>query len=90
MVHVPAKLRENTPMRFGVTVRKLNVTDRQTDRRTDRGHCNISYPRAYGVAGDKKLKMLYHQNFILYIKQNKRPVGLIAPPFKINFLATKY
>ena len=32
MVHVPAKYRENTAMRFRVTVRKLNVTDRQTDR----------------------------------------------------------
>ena len=42
-------------MRFLVTVRKLNVTDRQTDRRTDRrtdrqtdgrtgGRCNISRP----------------------------------------------
>ena len=28
MVHVPAKFRENTSMRFWVTVRKLNVTDR--------------------------------------------------------------
>ena len=36
MVHVPAKFRENTSMRFWVTVRKLNVTDRQTDRQTDR------------------------------------------------------
>ena len=31
LVHVPAKFRENTAMRFWVTVRKLNVTDRQTD-----------------------------------------------------------
>ena len=31
MVHVPAKIRENTAMHFRVTVRKLNVTDRQTD-----------------------------------------------------------
>ena len=28
MVHIPAKFRENTSMRF--RVRKLNVTDRQT------------------------------------------------------------
>ena len=33
MVHVPAKFRENTAMRFWVTVQKLNVTDRQTDER---------------------------------------------------------
>ena len=31
MVHVPAKFRENTSMRFRVTVRKLNVTDGRTD-----------------------------------------------------------
>ena len=36
MVHVPAKFRENTSMRFRVTVRKLNATDRQKDRQTDR------------------------------------------------------
>ena len=35
MVHVPAKFRENTSMRFRVTVRKLNVTDKQTDGQTD-------------------------------------------------------
>ena len=48
MVHVPAKFRENTAMRFWVTVRKLNVTDgrtdRWTDRQTDGGRCNISRP----------------------------------------------
>ena len=46
LVHVPAKFRENTAMRFWVTVRKLNVTDRQTDGQTDRrtGRCNISRP----------------------------------------------
>ena len=44
MVHVPAKFRENTSMRFRVTVQKLNVTNGQTDRQTDRGHCNISHP----------------------------------------------
>ena len=37
MVHVPAKFREDTLMRFQVTVRKLNVTDGQTDRQTDGG-----------------------------------------------------
>ena len=52
MVHIPAKFRENTSMRFRVTVRKLNVTDGQTDGLTG-GHCNISRPRAYGAAGDK-------------------------------------
>ena len=35
LVHVPAKFRENTAMRFWVTVRKLNVMDRRTDRQTD-------------------------------------------------------
>ena len=37
MVHVPAKFRENTLMRFRVTVRKLNVTDGSMDVRTDGG-----------------------------------------------------
>ena len=46
MVHIPAKFRENTSMRFRVTVRKLNVTDGWTDG------CNISHPRTYGAAGD--------------------------------------
>ena len=49
MVHIPAKFRENTAMRFRVTVRKLNMTDRQSDGRADRqmegrGRCNISRP----------------------------------------------
>ena len=35
MVHVPAKFRENTSMRFQVAVRKLNMTDRQMDGQTD-------------------------------------------------------
>ena len=56
MVHIPAKFRENTSMRFRVTVRKLNVTDRWTDRRTDGGRCNISRPRAYSAPGDNKAK----------------------------------
>ena len=51
LVHIPAKFRENIAMRFWVTVRKLNVTDRQTDRRTDGGRCNISRPQAYGASG---------------------------------------
>ena len=37
MVHVPAKFRENTAMRFRVTVRKLNVTDGRTDRKMGGG-----------------------------------------------------
>ena len=48
MVHIPARFRENTSMRVRVTIRKLNVMDRQMDGRTDRrmdgGHCNISRP----------------------------------------------
>ena len=49
MVHVPAKFRENTSMRFRVTVRKLNVTDRQTD---GRGALQYLPSRAFGAAGD--------------------------------------
>ena len=56
MVHVPAKFRENTSMRFLVTVRKLNVTDRQTDGQTDRqkdgGALQYLPSRAFGAAGD--------------------------------------
>ena len=42
MVHVPAKFRENTTIRFRVTVRKLNVTDGWTG-----SVAIISRPRAY-------------------------------------------
>ena len=53
LVHVPAKFRENTAMRFWVTVRKLNVTDRRTDRQTDgRGALQYLPSRASGAAGD--------------------------------------
>ena len=62
MVHVPAKFRENTSMRFRVTVRKLNMTDRRTDGRTDGGRCNIFRPRAYGTAGDKNTYLCYFLN----------------------------
>ena len=53
MVHVPAKFRENTSMRFWATVRKLNVTDRQTYIQTDRrGALQYLPSRAFGAAGD--------------------------------------
>ena len=50
MVHIPAKFRENTSMRFRVTVQKLNVTDGQA----------LQYLpfRAFGAAGDNKLILL--------------------------------
>ena len=60
MVHVCAKFRENTSMRFCVTVRKLNMTDRRTDRQTDgrtdrqtdgRGALQYLPSRAFGAAG---------------------------------------
>ena len=61
MVHVPAKFRENTSMRFWVTVRKLNVTDRrtdgQTDGQTDGGRCNISRP---GPSAPREIKREPH------------------------------
>ena len=50
MVHVPAKFRENTAMRFRVTVRKLNVMDGRTDERVAFQYLPS---RAFGVAGDK-------------------------------------
>ena len=56
LVHIPAKFRENTAMRFWVIVRKLNVTDRQTDGQTDgRGGVAISpVPGPTAPAGDNK------------------------------------
>ena len=38
----PVKFRENTAMRLRVTVRKLNVTDRQTDRHRQTDGISIS------------------------------------------------
>ena len=76
MVHVPAKFQKNTSMRFWVTVRKLNVTDRQTDRRTDRrtdrqtdgGRCNISFYFFNVENSIKRVKKNQHppppQNFL--------------------------
>ena len=55
LVHVPAKFRENTAMRFWATVRKLNVTDGQTDGRT--GGIAISpVPGPTAPAGDKAMR----------------------------------
>ena len=58
MVHILAeKFRENTAMHFWVTVQKLNVMDRQTDRRTDgrMGAFQNLPSLAFGAAGDNKL-----------------------------------
>ena len=60
MVHVCAKVGENTLMRFRVTVRKLNVTDRQMDGQGAGGGGGggggvvISPVPGFGTAGDKK------------------------------------
>ena len=54
MVYVSVKFRENTSMRFRVTVQKLNMTDRQTDRRMDGGALQYLPSRAFGVAGDNE------------------------------------
>ena len=32
---------------------------------------------------------IIHMGNMMIINFNKRPIGLIAPPFKINFLATE-
>ena len=55
MMHIPAKFRENAAMRFRVTVRKLNMTDRRTDRRTG-GRYNISRP--WPSAQDKNVSKI--------------------------------
>ena len=61
MVHIPAKFRENTSMRFLVTVRKLNMTDKQTD---GRGALQYLPSRAFGAAGDNKEKTIDNKFFI--------------------------
>ena len=67
LVHVPAKFRENTSMPFWVTVRKLNVTDRQTDRRTDRQtdgrRCNISSPGPSAPREIKIIRIIHNKPF---------------------------
>ena len=56
MVHVAAKFWENISMRFRVTVQKLNVTDRQTDRQTDgRGGGGRSYISRPGPSAPREI-----------------------------------
>ena len=57
MVHVPAKFRENTSMRFfsySAKTKRDGQTDGQTDRQTD-GRWALQYlpSRAFSAAGDK-------------------------------------
>ena len=56
MVHVLTKFRENTSMRFRVTVRKINVMNRRTDRQTDGRTGALQYlpSRAFGAAGQPR------------------------------------
>ena len=53
MVHIPAKFRQNTTMRFWVTVQKTK-RDGQTDRQTDGGAFQYLPSQAFGAAGDNK------------------------------------
>ena len=64
LVHVPATFRENTAMRFWVTVRKLNVTDGRTDRQTD-GVAISPVPGPTAPAGDNNGILLFHKLNIL-------------------------
>ena len=82
MVHVAAKFRENTSMRFRVTVQKLNVTDRQTDG----GRCTISHPRAYGAAGDNMEAMWILLSHCETIKCTgiQLKIGISYPKYEIN------
>ena len=66
MVHIPAKFRENTSMRFWVTVRKLNVTDGRTD---GRGALQYLPSRAFGAAGDKKEMKTNRESYIMHSMQ---------------------
>ena len=49
MVHLPATFRENTSMRFRVTVRKLNVTEGRTDGRGGGGALQYLPSQAFGL-----------------------------------------
>ena len=53
MVHVPGKSLENTAMRLQDTVRKQNVTDRQTG-----GTFQYLPSRAFGAVGDTNVQFL--------------------------------
>ena len=88
MVHVPAKFQENTAMHVRVTVRKLNVTDGQTDRRT--GVFQYFLSRAFGAAGDNKTprdarghrrrhgRLSTHQKYAFGGKPWKSPLVLVV------------
>ena len=39
------------PEKLTSKIMELNTKNRQTDRQTDGGRCNISRPRAYGAGG---------------------------------------
>ena len=53
LVHIPVKFRENTAMRFWVTVRKLNVTARRTDGRA------LQYLPSPGLRRRREIKMTF-------------------------------
>ena len=69
LVHVPAKFRENTAMRFRVTVRKLNVTDRQTDGGGGGG--GLQYLPSPGLRRRREIKTRSeHRNYVMKKYQN--------------------
>ena len=86
LVHVPAKFRENTAMRFWVTVQKLNVTDGQTDG-TDGGALQyLPSPGLRRRAGDNnKGKQFENQFFIYGPKCKKKIFGLFGGPWGGGF-----
>ena len=51
-MYVPEKFRENSAMRFWVTVRKLNVTDGRTD-----GRGALQYLPSPGLRRRREIKM---------------------------------
>ena len=72
LVHVPAKFRENTSMYFWVTVRKLNMTDGRTDRRTDgRGALQYLPSRASGAAPGPPAPREITSSFIFKTKETQ-------------------
>ena len=92
MVHVPAKFRENTLMSFWVTVRKLNVTDRRmdgrTDRQTDGGRCNISRP---GPSAPWEIKTWNEKNKKFYKKYSTKKIkNLTKKSWKVQTTSHQY
>ena len=70
-------------MSFLVTVRKRNVSDRQTDRKTDGGHFNISHPGTYLRATADKNSSNCNIKWTVAKEQNVSPTT-VAKEYEIS------